>query len=86
MINSRLTPALPPPTGRSICGGWAADILGNTLGELVRSSLLFGSLDATALRQHVLSAEDQVCNDVCVFVVVFIILFLIMFVITVCLI
>ena len=48
------------PAGRSICGNWAAEILGNTLPDLVRRSLLFSSLDAEALRQHVLSCEDQV--------------------------
>ena len=48
------------PAGRSICGGWAADILGNMIPDLVRKSLLFSSLDAEALRRHVLSCEDQV--------------------------
>lgn len=46
--------------GRSICGGWAADILGNTLPEMVRRSLYFESLDAKMLQAHVLSSEDQV--------------------------
>ncbi|CAN0388497.1 unnamed protein product, partial [Ectocarpus fasciculatus] len=45
--------------GRSICGGWAVEILGKTVPELIRRSLIFSSLDGEALRQHVLSAEDQ---------------------------
>lgn len=36
------------------------EILGQTVPELIRRSLIFSSLDAEALRQHVLSAEDQV--------------------------
>lgn len=50
-------------SGRSICGGWAADILGSTLPELVRRSLYFESLDAKVLQAHVLSSEDQVSQE-----------------------
>ncbi|CAN0422161.1 unnamed protein product, partial [Laminaria digitata] len=52
-------PRFDAPAGRSICGNWAAEILGNTLPDLVRRSLLFSTLDAETLKSHVLSCEDQ---------------------------
>ncbi|CAM9766723.1 unnamed protein product [Scytosiphon promiscuus] len=60
-VEARFTVGMPARggTGRSICGGWAVEILGKTVPELIRRSLLFSSLDGEALRQHVLSAEDQ---------------------------
>ncbi|CAM9223865.1 unnamed protein product [Pylaiella littoralis] len=57
-VEARFTVGMPA-RGRSICGGWAVEILGRTVPELIRRSLVFSSLDAEALRQHVLSAEDQ---------------------------
>ncbi|CAM9329548.1 unnamed protein product [Choristocarpus tenellus] len=57
-VEARFTIAMPA-RGRSICGQWAAEILGQNLAGLVGESLLFHSLDGAALRAHILSVEDQ---------------------------
>ncbi|CAM9584925.1 unnamed protein product, partial [Chrysoparadoxa australica] len=58
-VEARFTIALPA-RGRSICGGWAAEVLVQKLPQLVKKSLIFESLNADALRHHILSVEDQI--------------------------
>lgn len=48
-----------PARGRTILGGAAQEIMGNTLPSLVQQSLYYHSLQATKLKSHVESVEDQ---------------------------
>jgi predicted ABC-class ATPase len=48
-----------PARGRNILGRAAEEILGHTLPTLVKDSLLYESLQASKLQQHVESVEDQ---------------------------
>ncbi|KAG5176854.1 hypothetical protein JKP88DRAFT_350965 [Tribonema minus] len=73
-VQARFTVALPA-RGRTICGTWAAEILGATVPKLVAASVMemreatapklgaaslcYSALDAAALREHIVSAEDQ---------------------------
>uniref|UniRef100_A0A7S1F5U0 ATPase of the ABC class n=1 Tax=Noctiluca scintillans TaxID=2966 RepID=A0A7S1F5U0_NOCSC len=56
-IEARLTLSLPA-RGRSIEGHRAAQILGGLM-DVVKKSLFFKSLDQKALKEHILSVEDQ---------------------------
>ncbi len=40
-------------------GAWAATIVTENVPRIVRSTMCYDKLDAAALRQHVLSVEDQ---------------------------
>jgi len=57
-IEVRFTVALPAK-GRSICGGWANEILTTNVQNLLRSALYWDKQDQTKLQQHVVSVEDQ---------------------------
>ena len=57
-VECRFTVAMPA-RGRSIMGAAANEILTAKLPQLVYRSLFINSLDAAALRAHVLSVEDQ---------------------------
>lgn len=57
-IEVRFTVALPAQ-GRSIMGEWAATIVTENVPRIVRGTMCHDKLDAAALRQHVLSVEDQ---------------------------
>lgn len=57
-VEVRFTVALPA-RGRTIEGRWAAQIMSETLPNLLRTSLVHASLDTAALRAHIQSAEAQ---------------------------
>jgi len=57
-IEARFTVALPAQ-GRSIMGGWAAQIFTDTLPRLVEAALFFSACPATQLSAHLDSVEDQ---------------------------
>lgn len=59
-LEARFTVSLPA-RGRSICGTYAAHVLGEALPGVVGASLLHASLSAAALRRHVDLADDQEC-------------------------
>jgi predicted ABC-class ATPase len=48
-----------PARGRSIEGGWCHELLFKTVPMLIKMALAHDALDQSALRQHVLCAEDQ---------------------------
>jgi len=48
-----------PARGRSILGHKAVQIFDQTLPQLVQKTLLYNSLDASAVTRHVLNVEDQ---------------------------
>lgn len=58
VFDCRFTIALPA-RGRTIMGRAAATVLLESVPELVRTSLLFKSINAAALRAHVLSVRRE---------------------------
>lgn len=57
-VQARFTLALPA-RGRTVCGNWCAEIIGNTLPNMVKKALLYKSLDSEALENHIISIEEQ---------------------------
>ena len=57
-VEARFTIGLPA-YGRSICGEWAIQIIGETIPRLVQAALLFANLPSQAMWDHILSIEDQ---------------------------
>ncbi|KAL6062562.1 Isopentenyldiphosphate delta-isomerase [Balamuthia mandrillaris] len=57
-IEARFNVALPA-RGRSVLGEWAATILCEKVPSIVRNTLFYDKMDAKALQEHVLCAEDQ---------------------------
>ncbi|KAA0162886.1 hypothetical protein FNF31_01136 [Cafeteria roenbergensis] len=59
-LEARFTVALPA-RGRSVCGKYAAEVIGLHLPDVVGRAMIHASLDAASLKSHVQSAEDQEC-------------------------